>query len=72
MRQVLLEADERIEQKMRHLKRRAGKLLMRIERGGIRIVGHAQSLGGCRDGTGNQEGDDRDKEMRAHGVAMSP
>ena len=42
--EVLLEADQGIEQEMRHLQRRAGQLLMRIERCRVGIVGHAQSL----------------------------
>ena len=63
---------QRIEQKMRHLERGAGKLLMRIERGGIRVVGHAQSLGLAATWTRQQERDDHGKRRRPAWVSMSP
>ncbi len=44
-REILAKTDQRIEQEVRHLQRRDRQLLVRIERGRIGIVGHAQSLG---------------------------
>jgi hypothetical protein len=44
-REVLAEAQERIEGEVRELERGARQLLMRIERGRIGVIGHAQRLG---------------------------
>ena len=44
-REVLAEPDQRIEQEMRELERGARQLLMRVERGRVGIIGHAQRLG---------------------------
>ena len=67
-REILAEPDQGIEQEMRHLERGARQLLMRIERGGVGIVGHAQGLG-LRP-LGGESGDKRDggsDEKQTHG-----
>ena len=47
--QVLPEPNERVEDKVGELQGRAGKLLVRIERGGIGVISHAQRLAVPRD-----------------------
>src|SRR4029078_154303 len=42
---VLTEPHQRIEDKMRELQGGACQLLVRIERGGVGVIGHAQGLG---------------------------
>ena len=44
-REVLAEAQQRIEGQMRELERGARQLLVRVERGWVCVIGHAQRLG---------------------------
>ena len=65
-REVLAEAQQRIEGEMGELERGARQLLMRIERGWVGVIGHAQRLGLG----GGEWGAHR--EWRAHRESRSP
>ena len=72
-REVLAEPDQRIEQEMRELQRGARELLMRVERGGVGVIGHAQRLGARRLERGKgEQSNERDDEKGTHGRPMSP
>ena len=66
-REILAEADQRIEQQMGELERGAGELLMRVERGGIGVIGHAQRFGlRTRDGGQGEKRDNQERKRPTH------
>ena len=77
-REVLAEAEQGIEGEVGELEGGARQLLMRIERGWIGVIGHAQRLGlgggewgAHREWRAHREGQSQQQETSKHGMTLT-